>query len=900
MTEYSRTLARAGTAHELSVSVVVCCHSSKRWQRLVSSVASLREQTAPAEIVVVVDHCAPLEGRARSLFPQDVLVVANSERPGLSGARNTGLLVSRGDVVAFLDDDAVAEPGWLAELLAAYDDPRVLGVGGHVEPSWPVSRPSWFPPEFDWVIGCSHPGRPVRRDEVRDFVGANMSFRREILTGVGGFRTEFGGVGDQPASSGEIELCARLAQRYPDGVLLYQPAAGVRQHVPPERATWAYFTARCRAEGLSRAAVSDSDGHPRALDTEREYVRRVLPAGIAHALRAAVFERDLAGLARAGASLGGLAATCAGYAAVRVRQARTIRSAKALAVLLIALTLWAVSLRSANPRAMNDFGLLSILPPTYWMGFALIVGGAVVLNHRGNTSGRVLAAYLTALIVQLHGTPAILYGSPRYSWSWKHLGIVDFITRRNMVDPAIGTLSAYHGWPGFFSLNAGFVDAGGLTGALNYAAWAPPVFALLAFPPLRLLYGTLVPDRRQVWFGLLFFYLANWVGQEYFSPQAFAFVLYLTVLAVCLAWLPAGRPVPRWARWLGGGVRARKTLPAPSRRGVLAVVVLLLIAVVSSHQLTPFMLLSALTCLVVTRQIRPAWLLPLLVALTAAWDLTVAEPFLKQNLYWIVESIGQPTANTQSNLVDLSNTPYAQKLVGYADRSLTGAMYLLAGLGWLRGHWTRSPRMVPVLLALSPFPLLVANNYGGEMLFRIYLFGLPGLALLTAGLVYPQASTRLWRAVFPAALAVAVTISLAFAYYGKERANYFTSEEIEAEMWLYDNAPPRSLLIGATPDFPWAFRHYEQYDYTFLENLSAEERRDIAAKPTEAMLDMVGDHPGRAFLILTRSEDVSARYTGLLRADVMPRLRALAETGVFQVVYRNPEAVIVEVKGAAS
>ena len=97
---------------------------------------SLLAQTlAPHEIVLVIDHAPELLDEARALWP-DLKVVANRERKGLSGARNSGVAEASGEVVAFLDDDAIAAPDWLACLAAAYADPNVLGAGGAVRPRW--------------------------------------------------------------------------------------------------------------------------------------------------------------------------------------------------------------------------------------------------------------------------------------------------------------------------------------------------------------------------------------------------------------------------------------------------------------------------------------------------------------------------------------------------------------------------------------------------------------------------------------------------------------------------------------------------------------------------------------------------------------------------------------------
>ena len=159
-------------------------------------------------------------------------VVPNDNEQGLPGARNAGVAAAKSEIVAFVDDDAVAEHNWLAALVAPYADPHVLGVGGQVVPVWQTGRPNWFPPEFDWVVGCSYRGMPAERTQVRNFIGANMSLRRRLLVESGGFDAGLSRIGTRPLDCEETEICARLQRRHLDGVYLYEPKALVRRHVP--------------------------------------------------------------------------------------------------------------------------------------------------------------------------------------------------------------------------------------------------------------------------------------------------------------------------------------------------------------------------------------------------------------------------------------------------------------------------------------------------------------------------------------------------------------------------------------------------------------------------------------------------------------------------------------------
>ena len=321
----SRRVGRPGTATAPAIrpsksaapglmSVVICAHTTQRWSETCTAVESVQAQSFQnREIIVVVDHNPPLQSALAAVL-SGATVAENLGKRGLAGARNTGVSIARGDVVAFLDDDAVADPDWLKFLADSYADPSVIGVGGSTLPSWQVPRPPWFPVEFDWVVGCTYRGMPESGRRVRNLIGANSSFRREAFELAGGFRHDIGrSAGKRPFGGEETEFCIRLSQRSPETVLLFDNRAVVRYLVRAERSTFSYFRARCYAEGLSKAMVTAGVGVGDGLASERRYTTRTLPAGIARAVTD-LLRGDRSGLGRAGAITAGFAAAAAGYA----------------------------------------------------------------------------------------------------------------------------------------------------------------------------------------------------------------------------------------------------------------------------------------------------------------------------------------------------------------------------------------------------------------------------------------------------------------------------------------------------------------------------------------------------------------------------------------------------------
>ncbi|WP_253914396.1 glycosyltransferase family 2 protein [Streptomyces sp. A108] len=315
-------------------SVVICVYTEDRWEDILAAVSSVRAQSRPAlETLLVVDHNEALRERLLTEYAQgddaehgagrEVRVLANAGPRGLSAGRNTGIAASRGEVIAFLDDDAVAERDWLGHFAEGYADPAVVAVGGRTVPVWASGRrPDWFPEEFDWVVGCTYRGLPPGRVRVRNVLGGNASFRREAFDAAGGFATGIGRDGDKrPLGCEETELCIRLSRARPGAVLLIDDRAVIHHRVPEPREHFAYFRARTYAEGLSKALVARSVGAEKGLESERRYATRVLPAGVVRGLRDAVLARP-GGAGRAGAIVAGVLTAAGGYAVGSLRARR--------------------------------------------------------------------------------------------------------------------------------------------------------------------------------------------------------------------------------------------------------------------------------------------------------------------------------------------------------------------------------------------------------------------------------------------------------------------------------------------------------------------------------------------------------------------------------------------------
>lgn len=558
-------------------------------------------------------------------------------------------------------------------------------------------------------------------------------------------------------------------------------------------------------------------------------------------------------------------------------------------VLPAALALWLLSLRHVHLAGMRDYGLLQVLPVLFWVALGLLALGFCLALSDRRTAGGWFVGYVLGLIAVIHATPTLLYPTLRYSWAWKHVAVVDAVIRHHGAVPRAGQLSLYNQWPGFFDLNAFFLQATGLHSALGYATWTPPVFNAVLLAPLLLLYRTVTRDRRLIWGAAWIYYSCSWVGQDYFSPQAFAFLLFVTLMALVMGQLPTS------ALYGAGDIRTDRW---PVGRFVLVMV--LAAVIVSSHPLTPLMLVSALVVLSFPRRNRRV-VLPVLagtVVLAVVWDATVARPYLSANLGDFLGSLLKPDTNVASGLAALGTAAPGEVVVAWVDRGLSAAVILLAVIAVLVRPWVR--RTCLPLLVLAPLPVLTANAYGGEMIFRAYLFALPAAAFLIAALLFKRGSRPSLRvlAVYP--LLAALLAGLMFGYYGKESANYFTKDEVAAGRYVAATAPPGSTIVSVTSAVPGLYLRYDQNPQVQLDSQTLNDRRRLVNDPVTGLAGFVKHAtPQRpAYVILSRAQAADIYERGVLPANTVQRMDSdLARNRGYVPVYRNKDAVVYRYDG---
>ncbi len=273
---------------ELTVSVVVCTATRERAGLLRECVDSLLAGTrSPDELLVVIDTNPSLTAELASSLPPAARLL-ETERQGLSEARNLGIEAASSDIVAFVDDDAAVDAQWLAALMRAFAaSPEVLGVGGPVVPRWGADR-RWLRDELLWIVGCTYRGHREDAGPIRNPIGCNMAFRRRELVQAGSFATTFGKRGNALETCDETELGLRIERLHGPDRIRYVPEARVRHFVPAARISWRLLVRRSLSEGLAKGRLHRLYTGP-ALGPERGYARRLVartvPALLVQGLR---------------------------------------------------------------------------------------------------------------------------------------------------------------------------------------------------------------------------------------------------------------------------------------------------------------------------------------------------------------------------------------------------------------------------------------------------------------------------------------------------------------------------------------------------------------------------------------------------------------------------------------
>jgi hypothetical protein len=644
--------------------------------------------------------------------------------------------------------------------------------------------------------------------------------------------------------------------------------------------------------------VSSAAGHARGAPahTPRVTGSQSLRASIA-AARTALGDRRSIGRLRFGRIL---------PARVRARSSQVGLVASAT-LTVAAAAVWVVSLPAIDSSRISDRGLIDAIPGSYLAAAMILAAGFILALNLPRLPRVLLAVDVILLAFMLHGVTSIVQEVPRFATTYVHAGFAEAIMRTGDL---FVNRDARFSWPVFFILAAFLTSIAGFDNPLALAGWIPIISNLLYLIPLSLILRAFTVDRRLVWLGLWVFVLGNWVGQDYFSPQGFNILLYLTIIAILVTWFGTGAPAPfeRIARVVRRVIRSphvdgpgpEEAVPLPRstramRTGLVLVMLVLMMVVVSSHQLTPFAMVAGTGILVLSRQtsLREA---PILAGvLLGSWLSFMTLAYLAGHINALLSEALQAEAVASAAVGDRLRGNPGHIFIVRERIAFSAIFWGVAFLGGLRRLWNGHWDLSLALLAGYPFGFLALQSYGGEMLLRVYLFALPFMCFFVAGLFYPRLrSVSRLHPVLLLGLSCALVVGFFFARYGNDRADALTADELRAVDRADAYMPPGSVVVTSNHNTPLGYAGYDVFERLVGTGfVTFRIDRIVTFIETRA-----GDR--RAFLFLSSGQREFFDLNGFPGEEWDALLQEIEANPRFRVVFRTERTVFFELVRAAT
>lgn len=620
-----------------------------------------------------------------------------------------------------------------------------------------------------------------------------------------------------------------------------------------------------------------------------------------------------------------------------------------LCVALGAVLFW-VPLRGADPEAVDGYGLISVLPVPSMLGAAVLALTFVATLSLRRPAPVLLGAQIVVTVVALHTLAQVLEPVARFPTVWQHAGFIEYITRTGTVGIS---LDARFSWAAFFGMIGFLTEAVGMGSLGPVLKWAPVTIQLLYLLPMAMIVRVMKANWRAKWFAVWLFPVANWVGQDYLSPQAFGYLVYLFFLAVLLTWFRpkvlrtrragkrgTGKEPGRLYRFLFGpktpGEEPVRVVGTRERSFLVVLLVVLLVVGTASHQLTPYLLIAsaAALALVGRNELRALPIIGGVVYL--GWISFMAYG------YWGPDPAGTLFAGggnpLQTFLESTTGRISPSEQLGRIQTArilLVLALMALTAIGFLRRRLRGIDDRVAFVLLVVPLSSFGLQSYGGEIALRTYLFMLPGAVFLAAYAFYPDPKPvpvvrsvprrqRIRRAL-PALVAGSFALLLMGGFltvrYGNEAFEQVRAGELKALDAMIADSKGRPVTLvwvsgeivtvpeaaSQTPQGPWGYRYFELFHWLRVEfaqepwasNLSkqppvalttAEQR---SRRPTvEEVLAQMKSQPG-TYLYQSRTNDIYQTLNFGLAPDWGERLmREIGASPEFTEVFRDGDASV--------
>ena len=412
---------------------------------------------------------------------------------------------------------------------------------------------------------------------------------------------------------------------------------------------------------------------------------------------------------------------------------------------VLAVALLPVAALTTNLFALDGWGFGRVLSAAGWAAILCAVAACVTELKSPRPRIPMLGTATGVLILCTTGMPSVVEPVARFATAWLIAGFSDAIAVTGHTPDGV---DARFYWPAFFAQWAFFRDAGGATQLDTVLRWFPPVIVTVWTIGIYALARSMLGGTRAPWVAAWLFVGLNWIEQDYFSPQAMGIVLMLTVLTFALGPLATRRTdaagVPGWPfphpearrnsllrRWFVAALTPpnRPTLPPRQLLLIYFCAALCLMAAAPEHQITPFAIMGQLGLLAVVGRFRGRGLVLVAILSSAVFILIAGREFWINQLGLIIGSGDQGAL--QAGVANRLTGDAGQIVVKYLRVAMPLLTWLLGTAGaWI--YWKRRRDLVPIGLAIVPMFFAAVQSYGGELILRIVLYGLPIMAVLGA------------------------------------------------------------------------------------------------------------------------------------------------------------------------
>jgi len=547
------------------------------------------------------------------------------------------------------------------------------------------------------------------------------------------------------------------------------------------------------------------------------------------------------------------------------------------------LVTWGI--RHTEREHFGVLGLVSALSVVYWLGLAVIIAGLVVVCYHGS---RWAWLDVAALVAALHGLPGLLEPNPRFSVAWIHTGFIDQIAEHGTL---LRSLDARFSWAGFFAGGGVLQRWAGTDSLLWLVRYAPVFYNGVAVVLVALLARRLRATEMQSVMAAALFCCLNWIGQDYFAPQATAFLIYLLIITVVLYAFPADPSLgnPWVVRVLRPAMDVQRGLQGRQARLVVFGVYALSVALVISHQLTPGFLVSASLLLIMVNATRLR-VLPIFVGVAfLAWLSFGASAYWSGHFEALTGSVGKVGSIVTQNVGARNNSHVlGRRLVILSRMGLALLAWGLASLSIVRQWFRWSTPVALACLLVAPFPMLLLQPYGGEMALRVCYFSLPPACILIAQLLVPKVRTAWRRWALIGVGMIAVVPLFVTARFGNESFEAFSNNDVVFAHTLYDVVPDHSTVFLAS-----------QQTIKYGERVADVRFRQLPRGTPEVVTEQLAKELNKThvYIALTESQEAYGVVTLDRATDWMQKLRSEFEsTAQYRVVFEVGDSVLLEMK----